>query len=90
MFGRLINDSSSFMYGRTASTFVPAGTPHTQQIFENCNLLLSGKYMFTHFTFKIVMSDIDFFTDTRYPDIVQLLISDTDINRYRIFGCGIN
>lgn len=33
------------------------------------------------------MSDIDFFfTHIRYRDIIQLLISDTDID---IFGCGI-
>ena len=29
------------------------------------------------------MSDNGFFTDIRYPDIVQPLISDSDINRYR-------
>ena len=31
---------------------------------------------------KLEMADIDFFTDNRYSDFVQLLIADTDINRY--------
>ena len=29
------------------------------------------------------MSDIGFFADIRYSDIVQLLLSDSDINQYR-------
>lgn len=35
------------------------------------------------------MSDIEFFlTDIRYPDIAQLLISDTDINwRKQSWNC---
>ncbi|TKS92533.1 Zinc finger protein 75A [Collichthys lucidus] len=32
------------------------------------------------------MSDIGFFADNRYADIVQLSISDTDISRYRYMG----
>lgn len=34
---------------------------------------------------KVVMSDLDLFSHVRYPDIVQLLISETNINQYPIY-----
>ena len=36
------------------------------------------------------MSDIGFFADIRYSDIVQLLLSDSDINRYRYEALSAN
>lgn len=32
--------------------------------------------------FLITVSDIDYFIHIQYPHIVQLLISDTDVNQY--------
>ena len=49
--------------------------------FQHCGQTISVQ--FSCHSLYLGMSDIAFFTDNRYTDIVQLLITDTDINRYR-------
>lgn len=51
----------------------------TFHLFQSFSLWLDHKL-----TFKLVMSDIDVLTVIQYPNIVQLLLFNTDINKYQL------
>lgn len=60
----------------------------------HCRWVNSTSYLATNTAVISSVRDIDFFTDIWYPDIIELIISDTNIDRYQpipsLIACSTN